>query len=563
LKKTILLLFTALLLALFFWRLSSRDDVDRSAAGLVPEGAVLFLEFPDLRQTGDRWWASPAGRMLRDSELLSFWQRPLFLLMASEQMEAAAAQLKPLQLQHLFLAAGLSGEGSPDMLLGFRAAAGREATQIALERLRMEMTRQGASKAEPFREGKIDGFRQSWAGADLFTGVVGDWGFVSNSAEGVIDFARRDGGLEESASLADSAVFRRTVEALKQASPDVLAYAQPARVIEELKRFARAQGAVPISSQFEQLEKWESIGLAVRFSEAGVSEKAVAWMTENHDPTGEPRIMDFALPFAPAATLFFTSMVWQPGTQIAALWPTLPPDLQLALGSIGLLPENFDASLGHKLGFSLWWNSGSLLPSVISIMEIKDEEQFRLVATKLGGLLAGEATVDRSNDLSIMTFRAGALGLISPTLAWRDNLAFLALSPGDLAQGLAAGESREGLAASAIWKEATPFLSHANVQATLVDVPGILRRSHATFQPMLGFAAALNPALNRYADWAHLPSADVLVRHLGAVTSRRETLAGGGVLTEIQGPVTWSSLLLALPAGLTDGFAEFENLLDD
>jgi hypothetical protein len=332
--------------------------------------------------------------------------------------------------------------------------------------------------------------------------------------------------------------------------------------MQQVRDIAAAQGAQPIGAQFAQLEQWETLAFAVEFSAKGVLEKAVAWSGDDVSVISSPDLRDFGVEFAPADTLLFTSLVWEPGKSLEALWPSIPPDLLQSLTFSGIDPSALAGSIGEKMSVMLWWPGGSLLPSALGVMEISDADAFGAGVGKLGSLLAGEATVDTSGNLTTMSFRADALGLISPTIAYGGDRGFIALNPGDLGRALATGEAGDGLSGTDLWKNASPFLSKGNIQLTLVDVPGIVRRAYATFQPMLGFAAALNPQISQYADLSQLPEVDVLVRHLGPVLARRETIADGGVRTEITGPITWGSLLLAIPAGLPDGFSFLHSIAE-
>jgi hypothetical protein len=562
-KKILIVLVLIAVIILASIQLFKGPRATESAAALVPQDTVLFLEFPDLEQTAAGWQQSPMGQMLVDEALRPFWQRPLAELFAGEEWKTACSLLATLKTKSIFLAATFAETGTPQILLGFQAASGAEGMNAVLQRLHDEVTANGGTGPEAWSNGGASGLRQSWNDSTMWTGVLNGWGVIANSEKGLGDFLVRIQGGQSETSLHNSENFRKTIVSLGMDQPDVLMYMSPAEVMRQLREFATAQGAVPISQQFDQLEQWETLAFAVKMSADGVTEKAVAWTTDGAPIHTGSGLAEFATRFAPADTLFLTSLVWEPATQLTAIWPSLPPEFLQVMEYSGIDPTNVSNSLGDKVSLALWWPGGSLLPSALAVTEIKDPDAFGSLAGKLGGLLAGETTIDSSGTLTTMTFRADALGLVSPTMAYRESHGFLAMNPGDIALALATEESGGGLAKGETWKKASPFLSKGSIQLTLVDVPGIVRRAYATFQPMLGFAAAMNPQVSRYADFSRLPEADALVRHLGPVLARREAIPGGGVRTEINGPVTWSSLLLALPAGLADGFSHLNSIAEE
>lgn len=531
------------------------------AAMLVPGDAVLFVDFPDLPETSARWQHSPIGKMLVDPKLQPFWQKPLRELLNLSESQATSSILKNLKLLKIFIVASWPDPGAaPQILIGFQSAAGDAEAKAALDRLHEELAANGGGGPREWKHEAANGMQQTMEGGTLYTITAEGWGAVANSPEALSDFLDRAAGKNRETSLASQPSFVKSVEALGFHKPDGLVFASPAKLMAPLRDLAESEGATPIAEQFAQIEKLESLAIGVQFTPTGVNEKAVAWSVEGGAPFTDSQVAAFGARFAPADALFLTSLVWEPGKAMAAALPSLPPELIQLLTAAGIETGEIAASLGNRMSYSMWWPPGSLIPAALGVVEIQDADAFGKIASQLGALIAGEATSAPVGNLQAITIKADALGLINPTVAYGEEFVFIALNPGDIARGLETGSSSNNLAASQIWKDSSTFLAKADLQASLVDVPGILRRAYATFQPMLGFAAAMSPQVNRYADLSKLPEVDALTSHLGPVVSRKQALDGGGILSEISGPVTWSSLFFAIPAGLTDGFSFLEEV---
>ena len=530
-------------------------------ADLVPAETDIFLTFPDLPATAQRWEQSPLGQMVTSPRLQPFFRRPLTQVFQSTEMSTAQRLLRDLQIEELWAAVRFPTIDQPQWMVAFRARGPEAAVTQTLLRLQETLTDKGA--IEPWGG---DGFTGWQSRLTLPTGEVQTiyavhglgWAVIGNATASLADLRDRLNDQAPSPSLNDDPDFQKSVQPLDGES-DVLFYAATRRVVEKFRTFAEAEGEQPIPTHFARLERWQSFAFASLLG----PETRERTVLRGALPEVRP-LSRLAQPLAPANSLF----LWEGHTDTSWIdeetTALLPAGWQAGLQAAGLSPEALRTALGDQAGLVVWWPSASLLPAFVGVAEVREAEVVRQEMSRLGGLLAGDAMVTQTGDLTTLTFRADALmGLVSPTLGFQGDTAYLSINPGDLARALNTPASGDGWTTTPAWTEAASFLNAGDWQRSLLDVPGVVDRVLTTLQPMLAFASALDPSLASAIDVTLLPESSDLRPFLGAVRSRERILPGEGLLGETIGAITWSSLWLTLPAGLPDGWKTLSSVAEE
>lgn len=537
---------------------------DAITADLVPADTEIFLTFPDLLETAQRWPKTSLGQMIQSPRLRPFLRRPLSRLLSTPEWQTTQRILQELNVEELFVALRFTSLDDPEVLLAFRAQGGAEAVSATL--LRLQETVVGKNMAHPWNGEGFTGWRseslehisQADKGMELLTVQGMGWAVLTNRPAWLRDMSLRLQDQPPSPSLYASEAFANTLRPLSD-DADVIAYVNTRSLVEKFRSYAEESGATPIPEHFARMERWHAVGFTARLG--AETKERLFLLGEVPSPASLPAI---ASPLAPANTLF----LWE--GHVAADWLSpessglLPPHWQTGLEDTGMDLDALSKALGEIGGLAMWWPGASLTPAFVGVMEVRDTEVVRTQLTRLGAMLAGDAVVREDNGLTTLSFSPSPLmGLISPTLGFESNKVYFSLNPGDLTRALGTPAAGDGWMTSAVWKENASFLREGNWQRSLLDLPAVVDRSLAALQPLLGFASAMNPSLSSSMDVSLLPEAADLRPFLGAVRSREKVLPGEGILAETDGRLTWATLLLTIPAGLPDGWKMLQTVADE
>lgn len=553
-KKFPLLLLLASVLVIVVWlvlRPSAKAPV--RASDLVSADTDILIVLPDLKGARERFTGSALGRMLRDRSVSSFLRRPLSRLAEDESYAGARRELAALGLRNLLVAVECADAEQVHVLVAFRASGGEEKTEAALRRLLEEIVRAAETDGviEESEEGDFRLRTLAVDGQTLQTAVGEGWGAFSNAPAQLQGFLQRVEGREAGLALASAPEYAEVRGAMPD-SGDLKIFVRPNRLVEWLVEFSAAQGETLQMAQLAPIAQLRSFGMTIGFEGDDTVERMAFF--GGPDLPGAA-LSNPALPFAPANALLYASnrLNLTPET-VGQMMASLPPDAQVMLNSLAVPPAEWPELFGDEAGLFVSWPAASLFPAAMVVAKMKDAARMEKLATQAGGMMAGEAIVSRENDMTVMTWSTGGLNLLAPTLGLRGDLMFLSLAPGDLARALETEKSGDGFATTALWKDSAGFFRKANQQVSVLDLPGLVGRLYTSIQPMLGFAAAMSPDLQRTVDLQLLPAPEDLNQFLGAVRMMQST-QGDGLLSETRGPVTWGSVLLGMSAGLADGFS--------
>jgi hypothetical protein len=555
-KKPLLFLLLAIAAVVVILWLVLRPSAapEMRASDLVAAETDILLVLPDLSGTKESFASSALGRMLRDQTVQRFLRRPLGRLAEGEAYAAARKELEALQLQNLLLAVEVQGGESLAVLIAFRSKGGPEKMEAALRRLLEEVVRttDGDGVISESTQGNFSMRSLEVEGQTLQTALGAGWGVFSNSPAQLQAFLQRVEGETAAPALASSPEYQEVRSALPEGG-EIRVFLRPNRLVEALVAFSATQGESIRLEQLAPIAQMRSLGLTAGF-EGGETVERMVFFGGPKFPGGA--LSNPALAFAPANTLIYgSSRLHLTDETLEQMLMAVPPEMRQVLDTLAVPPAEWADLLGEEAGFFMAWPPASLLPAFVLLAETKDSEKLEALATQIGGAMAGEAIVSRAEEMTVMTWSTGGLNLVAPTLGLRCDQMFLSLTPGDLARALETAEAGDGLATTSLWKDSAAFFQGADQQISLFDLPALVQRLYTTLQPMLGFAAAMSPDLQRTVDLQLLPAPEDLNQYLGAVKMKQSTLADG-MLSEVRGPVTWGSLILGLAAGLSDGFAQ-------
>ncbi len=560
-KNLIPLLVVCLLVAAggaIFWS-SSRTPVDPAA--FLPETTLAYAFLPDLERSAARWMKSSPAVMGKDPAIRPFLRRPMGRLLQDGNFQAAAEILADLGLERIFIAVTHLEEGRAKVLIGFQSRGGKEAASRAFLRLHQEIwSGEGDPQMLAVPAGSVMLAGQEMGDQQILTGSGFNWSIVSNDASAAADFfGNVEAEKAPANSLAQNAGYRDALPYLGE-NPDFLLFCNLPTLLDSIRELAGAMGAKEIASQFDYLEKLDGFAFSSTLSGPDIIERK--FLMGEWDPDAG-LLQNKALKFAPESSLLYlASRIDASEISAEMLVDILPADAIEALSHSGIEPGQIAECLGDEIGGFAWWPTTSLIPSAVAVAELKDPASAKQIAKVLVGLNSGEAVVTEGEGLSTLTFSSGGIGLLAPTLGFRGEQMFVALSPGDLAKAMETGKSGPGFSMNPSLKSASAMLGQKNQQFGILDLPALLTRAYVTLQPMLGFAAAMSPQIGEYVDLDLLPSPEDFTRHLTPIVSSQRQVPGG-YLTELKGPVALSSILVGMASGSTNGFEDLKKLQEE
>jgi hypothetical protein len=520
----------------------------------LPASTAFYAELPNLPQTLQRWQSSPLALLARDPGVAPFLQRPGQLLRQDSHFETAAALLSDLQLRQLFVALPKipdtsSPNSAPSFLIGFRAGASTTFQRELLDRLHAEISR--SLPESQLATETLDGTefqKQTLPTGELWTTVAGGWGLVSSDGPALRDFIQ---GLRQPQAGGTLATAPDFVAARAQlgTDPDLLLYLPAQPWIEALETAGTAAGANPDPAQFALLKSWRAFAYSSTLAGPDSIERKVI-LAPDLPELG--LLQNEALQLAPANTLLYLASCFD----TSALTPeflqqSFGPTLGTLWGESGAAWNELPACLGRETALFLWWPASSLIPSVVARVELADAPRAEQIISGLLGSVTGESLVREEAGLRIHSLPNAGFGLLSPVLAFGPQEALLTLNAADLSTLQSVTTSGENLASAESFRSLN--LPNNLQQLGFLDLPALIRRLYLTVQPLLGFAAAMSPDVNRVVDLEKFPAVENVTRHLSPIVATQQPFSGG-LLTEIRGPVLLSHFLLGAAAGASEGF---------
>jgi len=542
----------------FFW-FASKSRSGSSAAAFLPGKTAAFFEFPDFRATARAVKESPLGAIFADPAIAPFLQKPASRALNSPHFAKARAELIAVKPTSFFVAVISLSEGSPELLVGFRYAGEEEAVAAALRRM-FAWIENAEGSANSVRESIENGrrtFTQQIDNTTLAAFLGAGWCLITNAPGEADDFLTAATVGSRADSLAQNPLY---AELAKQhpSHIDFLAYAALPPWLALLEQEAARQSAHPIPGQMDALRKMRGGMYFVSVEKKATRELSVIAFTEALQPV---IVKNAAMRFAPENTLvYYAAAIDTSMLKSAAQEGDLPTPVSAFFSMIGLSAEDAASIPGNELGMFFWWPETSLLPSAALSLEISNPEAAAKLwqgLTLLGGRNLNSQTFE---DWRILTIQNSSLGLLAPTFALGNERLLITLSPNDFAKLLETAKSGKNLEGAKAFQHAErAFSKPTNAQFGFIDLPGILRRAYLTLQPMLRFAANLNPVVGELVDLDRLPAADAIAAHLSPIVSTQR-IEGNQLVTEVHGNITFSTLVAGFAAEAAEGFQILEKV---
>ena len=532
------------------WQL--RDRSEMLPAQLVPGESLFFAEFPDLPGSAGRWKQLALYELLREPEVRAFlgrareeWQR---------DWSGAVEPWKRIRPRKGFLAVASLTNNMPHAVAGFTFDGDREALEPLIGKALIRAQNaspHGQVKRLRYRGHSIEAF--SNRGITLAGCFAGKWFLVANDVELLEATLDRLAGKRHSA-LASLAAYQRTLSRLP-AHADFRVFVQPAAISTKLLTHADDGPGASIAAPGGSGKGWhlEAAALAVRMEGRRLHDTLI--LCQPAAPQ-RPGLIGKTVELTTPGTLFYSAMApqlgdWRPGGDAQGLpGGRMIPMFFLA----GLDPKwgglaQFQTAFGPEHALLLEWPEGTSEPHLFLASEIRDPARARRFTENA---LRAWSRAD-AEGISIWTPALTRPDALHPAVALTGRHLLAGLSPESLKPFASHAVHPSGAAGNTLdrtqtYQSAMAPLPKPETGLAYLDTAALFKRVYALAQPTVQFWGPLIPALNRYADFAKLPAAATISRHLSPVClSARQTPMG--LIVESTGPVTFVELGAGLSAG--------------
>jgi Protein of unknown function (DUF3352) len=510
------------------------------AAALLPAETVALASLPDLPRSASRWPKTILAKIGAEPEMKAFLERPIQHFTKNRGGHEAAGVLWQLKPGRIFVSVVSMDSNDAALLVGFQFWGGKSGHDVAVARLREEISR-GGPAPEIAREtyNRVEIASSKHQGFTLYNASQGQWGFLSNNLAALKDAIDRAAGRKKDDSLAENARYKEVLAKLI-ADPDLLLFCQPQSALETLLEVGSSLGAQPVPQQVEQLRKVEAVGATTKFDEANLRD-AIFVLRRNPPDVGSLNhaSMKFTSPETAVYFAFasdFRQILDAASNAIAAGVPTLPAMQSNRLAE--LIPQAF----GPDCAISLWWTPQQIRPSGFVAVQIRDkpkaEESVRELLT-----LFPDAQVTESEGIRYLSFPSLQSAFVNPTIALDTDFLLLGVDPGELGHSLQASKVGASLEKSPVFSSALPAFKAANEVFGFADTKLLFERGFPLLRQVIIFGAAVVPGASDVIDASKLPETASIAKHLQPIIYS-QTRIPEGYLVESSGPITMNQAAL-------------------
>lgn len=545
-KKIFVTLLAILVLfaAYAVWFLQEKGPVD--AAELLPAETVAMASIPDLPRTASRWPKTTLAKIGAEPEMKAFLERPFQYLTKDRGGNEAAGILWKLKPGRIFTAVVSVNENDAAMLVGFQFWGGKSGHDMAVARLREELSRGGAA-AEVARENYhgVEIASSSHEGHTLYNASQGQWGLLSNNLPALKDAIDRAAGRTKEGSLAQNPRYKEVLEKLLN-DADLFFFCQPQSALEILLEVGSSLGAQPIPQQVEQFRKVEAIGATTLLDDTNLRDRIFV-LRRNPPDIGSLKHDAIKLTSPETIAYFdfasdFRQISTAASTAITAGLVNAPSLRNSRLPQ--LLPEAF----GPDCAISVSWAPQHMRPTGLVAIQIRDQakadESVREVLS-----LCPEASISELEGIRYISFPSLQSAFANPSLALVDGFMILGVNSEELSRAMQSFKSGETLEKSPSFAAALSSYRAANEVFGYVDSKRLFERSYPLLRQVIIFGAALMPGANDIIDGSKLPETETIAKHLQPIVYN-QTRIPEGYLVESSGPITMNqAVMLAAAAG--------------
>ena len=543
------------------------------ASSLVGEDTLLFIHWPDLRQSCLRWKQTSLFQISQEPDLREFLQKPKERLSGRG---SGAPYLEALELadpREAFVALGSTSsfpetkpqenQGNPSipgMVAGALCMGDKGKVEAALAGARQEL-----QKAWP--EGRENKLRHEGIDIETFTqdsttiasAWVGRWILVGNDLEllkATIDRAlgKRGPTGKPLPLLTENTAFQKSLAHMPKGA-DFIAFLRSKAAISRGLQAAgsRHPGAIPPAT-LQEFDQVEAICLGTKFEGENIRDAIFALTSGDSKREPQPNLTRQSLQLTTPDTLLYLAgiMDLKSLSEKFASLPALPfaaNDLQAQLAAHGITAANITGMLGNEFGLILDWSQEAAQPILLMSLELKDPA---LAAKTVGVLTDGQLGNQpwkhtQANGTDLLTL--ADLPVVRPSLAIKADKLLLGLDESSVTAALSVPkDAKGGLQAVPAFEECQSKLIKPTHSFGYVDSKRLFERVYGMARPMLMLWGGLNPTVRNAVDVTKLPSTESISRHLTPIAYSSAFLPDG-FMVESAGPVTFSQTLLGVGIG--------------
>jgi hypothetical protein len=549
-KRLLVLLVGVILLAIGASYLLLKPAPLRSSQ-LLPADTVLLVAAPDLRRSMERWPKTAVAQIGAEPAVADFLAKPLELAASKGGLEGLDFLLR-LKPGRMFAAVTAVHESGADVVVGFEYFGGRADLDAAMERMYHEMDKAVPNAKRTTADYHGDAVTTfSGAAPLLFSGSHGRWGFLSNREEALHQALDRAAGRDKSPTLASNPDFK-TVRGHLPDDPDFTWFARFKPVIDLVLAAGEKQHAGGVNErQLAQLEKMKAMGGTLRFE--GEKQKEATFILYPNGPKLPPVDRSPMALTTPETTFYYDATLdWKMLASDDYL-ASLPPEAQAFLTDAKIdlreLPEIF----GNDLGLIMSWPAGAMIPSVLTVVEVKDRKRVQSLVDGLLGRFGVATTTSELHGAHVVGFPAGRIQFVDPTLAIGDKFVYASITRSEIERALGVQPGTPTLEGAAAFKPALAAYKTDGQVFGYLDSKGLFEGIYNRVRPIAIFAAAMSADIGKYVDVNKLPETETISRHLSPIVYATRQLPDGW-LVESSGPVTLSQVFFGAGIGGTAAY---------
>jgi hypothetical protein len=503
---------------------------------------------PDLYRTSRRWPETDMARIIAEPEVQAFLQKPIGLFPYRAQVAGAADEAHRILPRQSFLAVTSWSGALPTAVAGFSFSGHKTEVDAMLDKLRqhaLAMWPQAKSDIVQYGGGDLETFTTPAFSAGV--AYRGRWLFFSTDVMALKATLDRYDGRSDPDSLAASGVFQDGLQHLPQ-SPDSLIFIRPGALADKAASLALMLNPAADIHEGDRIKKIESITMALKID--GQIMRDAAYIARQNPGDKTPLARD-ALKLSSADTILAVSGRLGTLGQVGMPDPKSDPTgvLQLLESYVqvfakqGLGADQFGKAFGPESGFVLDWPNGSMIPTPLVMLDVRDPALARKYLDTLATLplAAGvDFTHADADGIALYSLPPSGFGIfpLQPTLGLTSHVVIGALNTDPIRQASARwGAHGTGLDATDGYRQATGLVDPPTASFTYVDMKAAFERVYGLFRGVasIGFV----PHLSEYVDITKLPASTTISRHLGPAVAST-SVKDGGELMQSAGPVTVS-----------------------
>jgi hypothetical protein len=518
-------------------------------AAWLPADTILYQQMPDLYRTSQRWPDTDLAHVIAEPEVQTFLQKPIALFPYRAQVQEAADDLRRILPRQSFLAVTNWSGPLPVAVAGFSFTGRKSEVDAVIDKLRqhaLAIWPEGHSDIVQYGAGDLETFT-----TPAFTAALayrGRWLFFSTDVTALKATLDRYDGHGAPDTLAASPDFQEGLRRIP-GSPDSIIFIHPGVLADKASSLALMINPAADVHQGDDLKKIHYIAMGLKMQ--GSIMRDAAYISEPVPGAHTPLARDVLKISTPDTILAIAGRVKpmaagaslpDPKSDPTGVLQLLDSDLQI-FAAQGLGAAQFDKAFGPESGFVLDWPNGSMIPTVLVMLDVRDPALARKFLDTLSTipLAAGvDFTHADSDGIAWYSLPPSGFGIIplQPAFGLTPHALIGALNPDPVKAAFARWDSHTGgLQATEPYGKAADLVDPPTESFTYLDMKSGFERVYGLFRGVasIGFI----PHLAEYVDITKLPQPQTISAHLAPAVAST-SIDQNGILMQSAGPVTVS-----------------------